>query len=242
MKLTMFDGGQFTSPAGLWREGEDMRQKARFPVPVYLVETGTERILIDTGLHPAAARDPARHYDAEAMRFFELEQRIGLEEQLDLSTLTKVVVTHLHFDHAGGLGLLPSDLPIYVQHREWAAGQDREAIKRNFLQPKDYAGVEEQVVLIDAEHDLLGDGSVQLLATTGHTPGHQSVRVGDRLVIGGDVTHYDSGLDDLRLPVFGDDLDAQRASARRLRAIRDAGVVVRPGHDPTILSPGPIPL
>jgi glyoxylase-like metal-dependent hydrolase (beta-lactamase superfamily II) len=62
------------------------------------------------------------------------------------------------------------------------------------------------------------------------------------VVIGGDVTHFASGLDDHRFPIFGDDLDAQRASAQRLRALREAGVTVRPGHDPTVLTPGPIPL
>ena len=96
------------------------------------------------------------------------------------------------------------------------------------------------MVLVDGDHDLLGDGSVELLLTPGHTPGHQSVRVGEGLVIGGDVTHFAAGLDDLRLPVFGDDLEAQRASAARLRALRDAGAEVRPGHDPALLVPGPL--
>ena len=49
-----------------------------------------------------------------------------------------------------------------------------------------------------------------------------------------------SSLDDHRLPLFGDDLDVQRASAERLRALRDAGAAVRPGHDPEVLAPGPV--
>ena len=96
-------------------------------------------------------------------------------------------------------------------------------------------------MLVDGDHDLLGDGSIQLLLTPGHTPGHQSVRVGERLVLGGDVTHYASGLDDHRFPMFADDFAAQAASAERLRALRDAGATVRPGHDPDVLVPGPVP-
>jgi N-acyl homoserine lactone hydrolase len=88
----------------------------------------------------------------------------------------------------------------------------------------------------------MGDGSIELLLTPGHTPGHQSVVVGGRLVIGGDVVHYASGLDDLRLPMFGDDLDAQAESAKRLRALRDSGATVLPGHDPDLLRPGPVPI
>jgi N-acyl homoserine lactone hydrolase len=240
-KVTMLDGGSFTSAAGIWRRGDGMGRMVRFPVPVYLVELGEERILVDTGLHPEAAADAAAHYEgAESLGAFRLEQETPLAEQVDLSSLTRVVLTHLHFDHAGGLALLPGSLPAHLQRREWEAAQDPEAITRNFFLPRDYEGVEDRVVLVDGDHDLFGDGSIELLFTPGHTPGHQSVRVGERLVIGADVTHFAAGLDDHRLPIFGDDLDVQLASAERLRALRDAGAEVRPGHDPDVLVPGPV--
>jgi glyoxylase-like metal-dependent hydrolase (beta-lactamase superfamily II) len=214
----------------------------RFPIPVYLIEVGEERILVDTGLHPAAAADAGAHYvGAENMRNFRLEQEVGLAEQVDLGSLTRVVMTHLHFDHAGGLDLLPGTVPVYMQRREWEGAADPESIAKNFFLPRDYEGVADQVVPVDGDHDLLGDGSVELLSTPGHTPGHQSVRVG-QLVIGGDVSHFAAGFDDHRFPLFGDDLDAQKASAERLRALREAGAEIRPGHDPEVLAPGPIPL
>ncbi len=241
MKVTMLDGGSFTSAAGIWRRGESLGRQMRFPIPVYLIEVGEERILVDTGLHPGAAADAEAHYEAaENMRNFRLEQGAAIDAQVDLGTVTKAVVTHLHFDHAGGLDLLPSTVPVFMQRREWEAGQVPEAVARNFYLSRDYESIGDQVVPVDGDHDLLGDGSVELLLTPGHTPGHQSVRVCRRLVIGGDVTHFASGLDDHRFPLFGDDLDAQLASAERLRALRDAGADVRPGHDPTVLSPGPV--
>jgi N-acyl homoserine lactone hydrolase len=241
MRVTMLDGGHFTSAAGIWRRGEDMERQVRFPIPVYLIEVGEERILVDTGLHPDAAADAARRYEgAESLGAFTLEQETAIDRQVDLDSLTRVVLTHLHFDHAGGSALLPSSSPVIVQRREWEAGRDPEAIARNFFLPRDYEGLVDRVVLVDGDHDLLGDGSVELLLTPGHTPGHQSVRVGDDLVIGGDVTHFASGLDDHRLPIFGDDLEVQLASAERLRALRDAGAEVRPGHDPAVLAPGPV--
>jgi glyoxylase-like metal-dependent hydrolase (beta-lactamase superfamily II) len=49
-------------------------------------------------------------------------------------------------------------------------------------------------------------------------------------------------LDDHRFPAFGDDFAAQASSAERVRALRDAGTVVLPGHDPTVLKPGPLSL
>jgi N-acyl homoserine lactone hydrolase len=243
VKVQMLDGGWFTAAAGIWRRGDDLDRQVRFPIPAYLIETPGERILVDTGLHPAAVRDPARHYgDPDALAMFELELEASIGEQVDLDTITRVVLTHLHFDHAAGLALLPPSVPVFVQRREWEAGHDPAAVARNFYLPLDYRGADRQVVLVDGDHDLLGDGSIRLLLTPGHTPGHQSVRAGERLVIGGDVTHYASGLDDRRFPLFADDLAAQAQSAERLRELRDAGATVRPGHDPAVLEPGPVAL
>jgi len=238
----MLNAGWMTAPAGLWRQGdEEPERPLRLPVPVYLIETETERILIDTGLHPDAVNDPGGRYgESSAIGFFGLEQERSVAEQVDLGTVTKVVLTHLHFDHAGGLALVPQGVPVVVQRAEWEAGQDRAAVERNFFLPRDYAEPPANLVLVDGDHDLLGDGSVVLLSTPGHTVGHQSVRVGD-LVIGADVALFASSFDDHRFPAFGYSQDQQVQSAVRLRGLRDAGLTVRPGHDPDVLKPGPLP-
>jgi glyoxylase-like metal-dependent hydrolase (beta-lactamase superfamily II) len=238
----MLNGGWFTAAAGIWRRGDDPDRQIRFPIPAYVIETAEERILVDTGLNPNAIDDPTRHYGTDALGLFQLELERSIGEQVDLSTVTKVVLTHLHFDHAGGLALLPPSVPIVVQRREWEASHDAAAVEKNFYLPLDYATAGRQITLVDGDHDLLGDGSIELLLTPGHTPGHQSVRVGDGLILGGDVTHFASGLDDHRFPIFGDDFAAQASSANRLRALRDAGAIVRPGHDPAVLKPGPVAL
>jgi N-acyl homoserine lactone hydrolase len=240
MRVELLNVGWLTAPAGLLRQGDSPDESIRFPVPAYVVETATERILIDTGLHPAAVADPAGFYGgAPAATIFGLEQELSIADQIDLTTIAKVVLTHLHFDHVGGLALIPADVPVVVQRREWAAGHDDESIRRNFYLPQAYRGAERPVELVDGDHDLLGDGSVRLLLTPGHTPGHQSVQIGD-LVVGGDVVHFASGLDDRRFPAFGDDRAAQGRSAGRLAALRDEGRTVLPGHDATVLRPGPV--
>jgi N-acyl homoserine lactone hydrolase len=241
MKIELLNLGWMTAPAGLWRQGdEEPERPLRLPVPAYLIETESERVLVDTGLHPDAATDPDARYDqGSALGYFGLEQEQGLTGQLDLDTITRVVLTHLHFDHAGGLSLVPASVPVVVQRAEWEAGQDRAGIKRNFFQPPDYAEAPPNLVLVEGDHDLLGDGTIELLSTPGHTVGHQSVRLGD-LVLGADVALFASSLDDLRFPAFGADPDDQAKSAGRLRKLRDAGLTVQPGHDPGVLRPGPV--
>jgi len=185
MKIELFNVGYLNVGAGVMRRGEDLDRPVRLPIPAYLIETAEERILVDTGLHPAAVADAAAHYGRpQPLGPFQIEQDASIAEQVDLSSLTKVVLTHLHFDHAGALSLLPRGLPVLVQRREWEAGHDAAAIERNFFLPADYADL--HPTLIDGEHDLLGDGSIRLILTPGHTAGHQSVAIGS-LVIGGDV-------------------------------------------------------
>lgn len=240
MKVERLIVGWFTAPAGIFRAGEDLDRKIRYPVPAYVIETDTERILVDTGLNPEAIADPAAYYERpDVFAVSTLEQEQSVAEQIDVSTLTKLVLTHLHWDHVGGLSLIPASVPVVIQRSEWQAGQDDAAIQRNFFLPRDYLGQERELILIDGDCDLLGDGSLELLHTPGHTPGHQSIRIGE-LVLGVDVTHFASGLDDHRFPIFADDHEQQGRSAERLRELRDAGLTVVPGHDPDVLHPGPV--
>ena len=240
VRVELLNVGWISGSAAVWRQGEDPDRRIRFPVPSFLIETDEERILVDTGLNPAAIADPGAYYGRPEAGAFELELEEDLREQVDLTTLTRVVLTHLHFDHAGGLARLPASIPIVVQRREWEAGHDAASVKRNFFYPRDYAVGEPEIVLIDGDHDLLGDGSIQLLLTPGHTPGHQSVRVGERLLLGIDVAHFASSFDGHRFPVFADDHAAQARSAERLCRLRDAGARLLPGHDPEVLRPGPV--
>jgi glyoxylase-like metal-dependent hydrolase (beta-lactamase superfamily II) len=238
VRVEMLGVGWISSSAAMWRRGEDPQRRIRFPVPAYLIETESERILVDTGLNPAAVGDPRGYYGREEAGLFDLELEQDVTELVDVGTLTRVVLTHLHFDHVGALALLPASLPVVVQRREWEAAHDEAAIRRNFFYPRDYAFDDRELVLVDGDHDLLGDGSVELLLTPGHTPGHQSIRVGEGLVLGADVAHFASTLDDHRFPSFADSFDAQARSAERLRRLRDGGARVLPGHDPDILRPG----
>ena len=241
MKVEMLNAGWFTAAAGIWRRDDDLDRQVRFPIPAYVIETAEERILVDTGLHPAAVADPARHYGSPT--------RSACSSSSSSEHRRADRPVHDHQGRADPPALRPRRRPGAAA----ALGAGRRAAPRvgggprrarrstrNFYLPVDYAAVGDQVVLVDGDHDLLGDGSIELLLTPGHTPGHQSVRVGERLVIGGDVTHFASGLDDHRFPIFADDFAAQAASADRLRALRDAGAVVRPGHDPAVLVPGPV--
>ena len=144
-----------------------------------------------------------------------------------------VVNSHLHFDHAGGNALLP-DARVVVQRREWEAGQDPDGIEANGYKPVDY-DLGHDVVQIDGEHDLFGDGSVVCIPTHGHTPGHQSLRLrlqGGDVVLAGDACYLRQTLEELKLPQGAHDPAAMLASLRRLRELEARGARIFYGHDP----------
>ena len=121
-----------------------------------------------------------------------------------------------------------------VQRSEWPAAHDAAEIEANHYGPADFDGHGHEIVEVDGEHDLFGDGSVLLLPTFGHTPGHQSVLLraesGD-VVLCADACYFLAWIDTEESPPHGRDKEQELQSLRRLRALRDGGARLVPGHD-----------
>src|SRR4051812_16573585 len=134
VRITGHVVGHLTGPAGLWREGDSALEMRRLPVPVYTVEHPEGLVLIDTGMHPD---DPARRY-GDLARLFGWDNAWSIGRALGpaLDDVRFVVLTHLHFDHAGGLALVPETATVVVSAEEWRAGQ--EDVQANNYQPVDY--------------------------------------------------------------------------------------------------------
>jgi glyoxylase-like metal-dependent hydrolase (beta-lactamase superfamily II) len=145
-----------------------------------------------------------------------------------------LVNSHLHFDHAGGNAEVPN-ARLLVQRREWEAGADPDLARRNGFARQDY-DLGHDLVLVDGEHDVFGDGRVVCIPTHGHTPGHQSLHLrldeAGEVVLTSDACYLRRTLEDLHLPGVVYDREAMLGSLRRLRALRDAGATLWFGHDP----------
>jgi N-acyl homoserine lactone hydrolase len=91
---------------------------------------------------------------------------------------------------------------MLVQSREWEAGMDPEIAARRGFNRRDF-DLGHQLRLVDGEHEVFGDGSVVCLPMHGHTPGHQSLRLGlDRgeIVLAADACYFCQTLRERRLP------------------------------------------
>lgn len=230
--------GWLSAPLGIFLEGAG-EGRIRVPVPSFLVEHPKGRVLFDSGLHRDTQTDPAARLGLSA-DVFRVEFRAGedlaarLEAvDVDVGGVRYLVNSHLHFDHAGGNAQVPN-AQLVVQRREWQAGHEPDLIRANFYNPKDY-DLGHDVLEVDGEHDLFGDGHVVCLPTYGHTPGHQSLRLrlDDReIVLAGDACYLRRTLEELHLPPIAHAREQMLESLRHLRALQDAGARIFYGHDP----------
>ncbi|KAB2913562.1 MAG: MBL fold metallo-hydrolase [Hyphomicrobiaceae bacterium] len=143
------------------------------------------------------------------------------EVGLDPKDIKLVVVTHGHFDHAGGVTKLKSELDPktrFAMTREgWREAQEDAAARRPFP----WTMIEPDIVLADGQRLTYGGVTIQAFETPGHTMGTASfafdVRDGARtyraFTVGG------LGLNAIRGP---EQVEAFIASVKRIRALTEA--------------------
>ena len=214
----------------------DERGLMRVAVTCFLVRSGNQTILIDTGLGGRRRpRFPQGHLDES------LQQAGVAPESIDT-----IVHTHLHVDHVGwntvddqngNARIFFPNARYLVQQVEWEHWMKPETVEsedhlRQCVQPIEGTG---RVELYMGEKAL--DANLTLVPSPGHTPGHVTVGVysqGERAVIIGDVSHHPLQLDHPDWSPSADVDPVQSAATRRslMDAAADDGRTWIAGHWP----------
>ena len=222
-RLYVIDCAEGTGPdQSRWTPGANVGKSVGFPDHCYLIHHTQGWFLWDTGIDDAVAQLPKHE---EVLHEWGpgtgpiWRKAITLAAQLKElhvkpSDIKLIAVSHSHPDHAGNVEMFPNT-PMLVQRveYEWAGSrQDTVAFNKNH-----------PVQLVDGDHDIFGDGSLVLLSTPGHTPGHQSLLVRlpvtGPVILSGDAVHFQTSFDHRYVPGNNWSKEASLQSMDKIAAI-----------------------
>jgi glyoxylase-like metal-dependent hydrolase (beta-lactamase superfamily II) len=208
---------------------------------VWLLRAPGRVILVDTGFGEEAARRRDRRLRRCPIAALSV---LGVAPE----DVTDVVITHLHYDHAGNLGKLPR-ARFHIQDKEVGFATGRCMCHATMRHAYEVQDVTDLVRHVYADRVVFHDGDagiapgVNLMLIGGHTQGLQSVRVKTargQVVLASDASHYYENMEAFRpFPIVynvADMLDGHR----RVRREADSADHVIPGHDPLVLQRYPL--
>ena len=203
----------------------------------WVLRDGANAVLVDTGFSVDAGRRRGRTVLADPV---DLARRLGAGPE----SAPLVVVTHAHYDHIGNLAAYDRSA-IVVAGAELDFWSDPVAGRGEFAALTE----PEEITALRAADSAgrvrrVGDGEeiapgLRVHVVGGHTPGQLMVEVPTRdgtVLLASDALHYEEELEsDVPFTHLADLPDVYRAFDR-IRALRDRGAIVLPGHDPATLT------
>jgi N-acyl homoserine lactone hydrolase len=214
-KLYVLNCGEGTAgDISRWTPGLNEGKTMDFVDSCYLVKHAKGWFLWDTGIADAVAAMPngLTPADPKAVTWRRPKTLAAQLEQLGLKPgdVKMMAVSHTHPDHTGNVELFPQ-ATLYVQKAEydWPGANNEPRFKPSH-----------PVELLAGDKDVFGDGSVTILSTPGHTPGHQSLLVKlpktGAVVLSGDAVHFKDNWDNRRVPSMNANKDQSAASMQKI--------------------------
>jgi N-acyl homoserine lactone hydrolase len=201
--------------------------KMPFTFSCYVVRHGDDVLVWDTGFQPGS--------DPKAPKVSLLEQLAQLKVRP--GQVKYVGISHFHGDHTGQLPSLP-DATLLIGARDWAGLTSQPPMEgANVAAFAHWIGGGGKVETEAGDKDVFGDGTVMILRTPGHTPGHQSllVRLKEKgpVILAGDAAHFHENWENDGVPSANYDRAATIASIDRLKQIaKNLHATVILQHDP----------
>jgi glyoxylase-like metal-dependent hydrolase (beta-lactamase superfamily II) len=199
--------------------------KLQFVYSCYLIKHDDQYLLWDTG---------------HAMTTPKVAPKVSIVDQLAQANVKPeqinfVGISHYHADHTGQVGSFPK-ATLLIGKGDWdAITSPKPAEGVNFKPFENWISGGGNVQPVPLDKDVFDDGSVVMLYTPGHTPGHHSLLVktsSGNFIITGDAVHFRENYETDGVPSFNYDRAKTVASIERLKKIAanlNATVVIQ--HD-----------
>ncbi len=173
-ELYVLDGGAIDLDQSSLTFGHGAGKIVRVPTPMYLIKTDEGNVLFDTGWSPQIVPLLSQlGYNPDITEAHALPHRL---EELGLKPkdINKVILSHMHVDHAGGIQFLP-DAQIIVQKAEYRYAFNPHSFSRLAYNEGDFSFPSYRWSIIDGDQILMPGLAVVL--ANGHTPGLQALVV-----------------------------------------------------------------
>ncbi len=223
-RMYVFNCGESTvDDVSRWTPGVNVGQPAAFSANCYLIRHTRGLMLWDSGINDNVATMPQGFQRSKVAPRYELPvplraqlSAIGVEPR----DVTHVAFSHTHGDHVGNANLFAA-ATLYIQQAEYDVAFGPDAVSKWNFEVTSYDKLRaSKMVKLNGDHDVFGDGSVVLISTPGHTPGHQSllVKLPKRgpVILSGDMVHLQDSWVHRRVPAFNYDREQSLKSMSKV--------------------------
>ena len=229
-KLYRLDCGRsLANDESVWTPGENVGRDIQFSSTCWLIKHGSQWLLWDTGVPESTLNDPKGWSTLPKLIVYHLDKSLTdqfNEIGLKPGDIGQVAISHTHGDHIGNMALFPN-AAILMQRAEYSWIHSPDGANDNVNQlmalARKLLGTPKKLQLLDGDADVFGDGSVTLVSTPGHTPGHESLLVHLKnsgfIILSGDVVHLEENFEKNIVPSLNTSKAESIASMQRVRQL-----------------------
>jgi glyoxylase-like metal-dependent hydrolase (beta-lactamase superfamily II) len=213
--LTRLDCGTNAAPSDVARFSDTYTYnglKVQLTYSCYLIRHGDDYMVWDTG-NPVGTTPTAPKTSL-----------VDLLAQLKVTPaqVKYVAISHYHGDHVGQVSSFPQ-ATLLIGKGDWDVLTAPKPVGANPAPFANWISGGGKVEPLPGDRDVFGDGTVVVLNTPGHTPGHHSLLVKlnemGNVLITGDLAHFHENYDGNGVPTFNTDRAATLASLDRFKKI-----------------------
>jgi len=222
-------GHSLANDESVWTPGENVGRSIEFSSTCWLIKHKSDWLLWDTGVPESSLNDPRGWSTLPKLIVYHLDKSLTdqlAEIGLKPGDIGRVAISHTHGDHIGNVDLFTNST-ILMQQAEYSwihsPNGPNDNVNQLMALARQLLGTPKNLKLVEGDTDVFGDGSVTLVYTPGHTPGHQSLLVHLKnsgfIILSGDVVHLEENFEKNIVPSLNTDKAESIASMARVRRL-----------------------
>lgn len=219
----LYAGSMICTDASQLNDALRQPENVELANPIFLIMHPKGNVMWDTGLSDQLADKK----EGLVNWIFHLYMHKTVKEQLaeigiGLTDIHYLAFSHMHIDHTGNANYFKS-ATLLMQETEYDEAFDTSKKPYNY---SDYQDLKDsKCIKLKGDYDLFGDGTIQFIATPGHTRGHQSLLLRlpntGPVIISGDITYYHDSYQNNGIPTFNADREESIKSLEKIKKLVD---------------------